>query len=119
MTPKSNYLIGGLAVTAAVICALPVMQSIDAATSDAFAAEAASAATIPALPQVNRAAKGDRIVVPVSISVKRNVPDQSSRQTPLPDPEPTDRTPLLDGCEPAFSPVTVPSMAHRASRCIG
>jgi hypothetical protein len=124
MTPKSNYLIGGLAVTAAMICALPLAQGIGAATSsDAFAAEAAVATTVPArlqtIPHVNRAAKGDRIVVPVSISVKKNVPDQSSRHTPLADPDPIERAPLLDGCEPAFSPVTVPSMAHLASRCIG
>jgi len=123
MTPKSNYLIGGLAVTAALISALPIAQGIGAAVSDASAAEATQAARIskiPAFPQVNRAAKSNRLVVPVSISVKQKAPDQSSRQAPLADPAPAaDQRPLMDGCEPAFSPVTVPSMANLASRCIG
>ena len=26
---------------------------------------------------------------------------------------------IMDGCEPMFSPVTVPSMAHLAGRCVG
>jgi hypothetical protein len=106
MAPKSNYLIGGLAVTAVMICALPAAQDIRA-----------SANGIPTL-QINRAAKSDRMITPISINVKK-APDQSSRQTPLVDPEPTERRPIMDGCEPAFSPVTVPSMAHLASRCIG
>jgi hypothetical protein len=107
MTPKSNYLIGGLAVAAAMICALPVAQGIGASAKGA-----------PML-QINRAAKGDRMIAPISTNVKKKAPDQSSRQDPLTDPEPAERAPLMDGCEPAFSPVTVPSMAHLASRCIG
>ena len=107
MAPKSNYHIGGLAVIAAMICALPVAQGIGA-----------SADGVPTQ-QINRAAKGDRMIAPISVNVKKKAPDQSSRQTPLIDPEPTERRPIMDGCEPAFSPVTMPSMAHLASRCIG
>jgi len=105
MAPKSNYLIGGLAITAAMICALPAAKGVGASARE------------PAM-QINRTIKGDRMLAPISINVKR-APDQSSRQTPLTDVEQSDRQPIMDGCESAFSPVTVPSMAHLASRCIG
>ncbi len=26
---------------------------------------------------------------------------------------------IMDGCEPLFSPVVVPAMAHLAGRCVG
>ena len=34
-------------------------------------------------------------------------------------PERDEARKLMDGCEPMFSPVTMPSMAHLAGRCIG
>ena len=65
--------------------------------------------------EVNRALKGDRLTV-----LPRNVvrttpilaPGQPARQHPP-------RRQLLSGCEPSFSPITSPAMAHIAGRCIG
>lgn len=104
MTPKSSYLICGLAL-AAIIAALPAANSIAASNSE------------PAVMQVNRAAKGDRLVEPRSIAVKK-APVQLPSHKPTPT-EQTDKRQILDGCEPSFSPVAVPSMAHIAGRCVG
>ena len=65
---------------------------------------------------MNRAAKGDRLAHPNTIAVKK-APAQAPRK-PAPT-EQSDKRPILDGCEPSFSPVTVPSMAHIAGRCVG
>lgn len=108
--PRSNHLIGGLVVIAAMICALPVAKGLGAATKD-----------IPNV-QVNRAAKGDRFVEPRTVARKNS--DQMRREPvasrdPLTPQEPAIRRRIMDGCEPMFSPVTVPSMAHLAGRCVG
>ena len=34
-------------------------------------------------------------------------------------PEPNGKRRIMDGCDPMFSPVTVPAMAHVAGRCVG
>lgn len=102
MTPKLRYLLCGLAFVA-VIAAVPAANSIAASTSE------------PAVIQVNRSAKGDRLVEPNSLAVKK-APVQTRKPTPT---EQTDKRQILDGCEPSFSPVTVPSMAHIAGRCVG
>ena len=100
--PKSNYVISGLAVAAAMICALPVAKGLDAATKE-----------IPTI-QVNRTAKGNRLVEPRTIA--RKTPADMQREPVAPKAVPRQ---IMDGCEPMFSPVTVPSMAHLAGRCVG
>jgi hypothetical protein len=105
MAKKSSYLIGGLAIAAVMIGALPATQGIGA-----FANE-------PAVLQVNRSAKGDRLVEPHTIAVKR-APTETARET-VKNPEQSGKLRLMDGCDPMFSPVTVPSMAHLAGRCVG
>jgi hypothetical protein len=63
---------------------------------------------------VNRALKGDRqAVVPRTAT---RTPSQAPRQRVRPVPV---RRGLPAGCEPSFSPITVPAMAHVAGRCIG
>ncbi len=59
MAKKSSYLIGGLAVAAVMIGALPAAQGIGASTKER-----------PTV-QVNRGAKGDRMVEPRTIAVKK------------------------------------------------
>jgi hypothetical protein len=103
MARKSNYLISGLAVVALMICALPVAEGLGAATKQ------------PPAVHVNRAAKGDRLVEPRTIA--RKTPADMQRE-PLSSQEPVFKR-IMDGCEPMFSPVTVPSMAHLAGRCFG
>jgi hypothetical protein len=66
--------------------------------------------------EVNRALKGDRLSV---------LPRGIVRTTPVTaptGPAPRERKPrlqLLSGCEPSFSPITMPARAHIAGRCIG
>jgi len=115
MAPKSSFVLGGLAIAAATICALPAARGTDVSTD--LSVESIEQAPVVV---VNREAKGNRIdsesrmTVPMSIN-RKNVPAQ---------PAPVLRSEeegaeLLDGCEPAFSPVTMPTMAHYAGRCIG
>lgn len=105
MAPKSTYLISGLAVVAVMIVALPAAQGIDASTKEA-----------PVL-QVNRGAKGDRLIEPRTIAVKK-APTETARDT-VQNPQLGEKRRIMDGCDPMFSPVTVPSMAHLAGRCVG
>ena len=110
MAPHCKYLLGGLGLIAATVCALPVASGF-------------GAAPIAAAPtyQVNRTLKGDRLVVPVSVVAKRKVPVERLRPAPR-EPEETaerNKRKMLDGCEPAFSTVVVPSMAYVPSRCVG
>ena len=105
MASKSNYVIGGLALAALMIGALPAAQSIAAASKEA------------PIVQVNRAAKGDRLVAPQSIAVKKAPVETPREQRPV--REQTDKRQIMDGCEPVFSSVTVPTMAHIAGRCVG
>ena len=102
MAAKSNYLIGGLAVAALLIGALPAAQGIGASTKE-----------FPNV-QVNRSAKGDRMGSQ-TIAVKK-APGDAQR---APITEQTDKRRIMDGCEPSFSSVTVPQMAHIAGRCVG
>jgi hypothetical protein len=105
MASKSSYLIGGLSVVVLMIGALPAAQGIVAPTKVA-----------PIL-EVNRTAKGDRLALPDSIAVKK-APAETARE-PRPIREQTDKRRIMDGCDPLFSPVTVPSLAHVAGRCVG
>jgi hypothetical protein len=112
MAPKSSYLIGGLAAAAALIVALPAAKGIGAARKEP-----------PPLVQVNHASKGDRYVQPQTVVVRKkpSAPREpvsmrvpNSPRTPEPKPQK-----IMDGCEPLFSPVVVPAMAHLAGRCFG
>ncbi len=103
MIAKSSIVMGGLAVAAVMISMLPAAQGIAAARKE-----------IPNV-QVNRAAKGDRMA-DRSIAVKKNAPVQTTRElTPAAQPKPR----IMDGCDPMFSPVTMPALAHVAGRCVG
>ena len=105
MAKKSSYLIGGLAIAAVMIGALPATQGIGASANE------------PAVVQVNRSAKGDRLVEPRTIAVKK-APTETARDI-IKSPEPKEKRRIMDGCDPMFSPVTVPALAHVAGRCLG
>ena len=105
MAKKSSYFIGGLAIAAVMIGALPAAQGIGASSKE------------PAVLEVNRSAKGDRMVEPRTIAVKK-APTETARET-VKNPDWSDKPRIMDGCDPMFSPVTVPSMAHLAGRCVG
>jgi hypothetical protein len=112
MASKSSYLISGLAVVAVMIVALPAAKGIGASTRES------------PLVQVNRAAKGNRLVQPMTIAVRK--PPVTLPREPISMREPTNpqTTPqakpekIMDGCEPSFSPVVVPAMAHLPGRCV-
>jgi hypothetical protein len=113
MSPKLKHFIGGFGLATAAIFVLPIV-------ADSFGA-------VPPAPafQVNRAIKNDRLIVPNMTVAKRKVPVETVRQTPEPSLPPVPRSPadttkkILDGCEPAFSAVAAPTLAHIASRCVG
>jgi hypothetical protein len=105
MAKKSSYLIGGLAIAVMMIGALPAAQGIGANLNEA-----------PAF-QVNRGVKGDRLATPGS-TVAKKAPTETARETIQTPPKPGKRK-IMDGCDPMFSPVTVPAMAHIAGRCVG
>jgi hypothetical protein len=66
--------------------------------------------------EVNRTLKGDRLSV-----LPRSIVRTTPATAPV-EPAPRERKPrlqLLSGCEPSFSPITMPTMAHIAGRCIG
>jgi hypothetical protein len=65
--------------------------------------------------EVNRALKGDRQAV-TPRNVVRTVPVHKAREPVRAPPAPRG---LPLGCEPPFSPIAMPAMAHIASRCIG
>lgn len=111
MAAKSSYLISGLAAAALMIVALPAAKGIGASTQE------------PPRVQVNRTAKGNRLVQPLTIAVRK--PPVTVSREPISMREPNPQTSpqakpekIMDGCEPSFSPVVVPSMAHLAGRCV-
>ena len=108
MGSKSSILIGGLAIAAVMIGVLPAANGGGASNKE-----------FPNV-QVNRGAKGDRMVAQHTIAVKKApvLPVQTTRELPS-GPEPKHSPRIMDGCEPSFSPVTVPQMAHIAGRCVG
>jgi len=110
MAAKSGLVAVGLAVVAATIIALPAAKGIGAVTRE-----------IPNF-QVNRAAKGDRYVQPITVAVRKPAPakrEPISMREPNPPAEKSKPEKIMDGCEPSFSPVVVPAMAHLAGRCVG
>lgn len=100
---RVGVLSGALALTAATIVALPVAKAIDAATL-----------TPSPIIKVNRAAKGDQLAVRRPPAPKET-PGQAIRKPRGPD----EKRQIMDGCDPLFSPVTTPSMAHIPGRCVG
>ena len=114
LAPKLKHFIVGSGLAAVAICILPIVADSFGATQPA-----------PAF-QINRALKNDRLMVPNMTVAKRKAPVETARQTPdesrppVPrKPEDATKTKILDGCEPAFSSVTMPTLAHIAGRCIG
>jgi len=94
------------AVAVALVLAFPLAQGIGAVSPYPAPNQ-----------QVNRAAKGDLFAAPRSVA--RKVPVEPIKNPARPIREQTDKRILMDGCESSFSPVTVPSMAHIAGRCVG
>ena len=105
MAKKSTYLIGGLAIAVMTIGALPAAQGIGA--------------TLKETPTflVDRGAKGDRLATPGIIAVKKAPAETAGETTKTPDK--AGKRKIMDGCDPMFSPVTTPAMAHVAGRCVG
>lgn len=87
-------------------------QPVKAATS---AGTFALSFTLPGLNTTVVAKNPKATTVVTSISYPRARPVQAVR--PLEKPSVAQKPKLPEGCEPSFSPVTVPSMAHVASRC--
>jgi hypothetical protein len=106
LSRKSNVKFLCAAIAAALVLAFPLAQAISAV----------SPSPIP-IQQVNRAAKGDLFAAPRTIA--RKVPVETVKNPARPIREQSDKRTLMDGCESSFSPVTVPSMAHIAGRCVG
>jgi hypothetical protein len=106
LTRNSNMRAYCTAAAVALVFALPVAQGIGAV----------SQSPVP-VQQVNRAAKGDMFAAPKATS--RKVPVAPIRNPARPVREQSDKRLIMDGCESSFSPVTVPSMAHIAGRCVG
>ena len=106
MAKTSSYVIGGLAVVAVMI-GLPAAQGIDAASKER-----------PAV-RVDRSAKGDRLVLPHATTAKKAPVETETARDTLKKPKPAAKKLIMDGCDPMFSPVTVPAMAHVAGRCVG
>ena len=94
MATKSNYLIGGLAIAAVMIGALPAAQGIVS-------------------PRKKRRSRGQpqRQGRPAgrarTIAVKK-APAETAPTKSEPVREQTDKRRIMDGCDPLFSPVTVP-----------
>src|SRR5262245_22013463 len=103
MALKFVHFLGGVGLAAVGLTILPVV-------GDSFGA-------VPAY-QVNRSLKSDRLETPNLTVVKRRIPIETVREVPR-EPEQTVKPKLLDGCDPLFSPVTVPALAHVSGRCVG
>jgi len=106
MTRIFNGTVGGLGLAAVILCVLPIAESVGAAPP----------AGNPS--QVNREFKSDRLLVPRTV-VKKITPVRTLREEPKPVTERVEKPELKDGCEPLFSPVTMPTLAHLPGSCIG
>lgn len=125
--------IGAVSGAVAAVLGLAVLVGVARAQADSFSMRWAAFAIPP---------KGDRLAVAASVGdphARRSFTlvrdDPSSRITiarktvrPPPDARPPlraipddsgrGRNPILDGCDPAFSPVTTPDRANVAGRCL-
>lgn len=71
------------------------------------------------LPEHNTTVIAKNPPMPVTVTSVRFPRDRAPAQTVRPQQQPdvAQKPRLPEGCEPSFSPVTVPSMAHVAGRC--
>jgi hypothetical protein len=106
MATNSHILIGPMVIMAAMIVALPVAKAIDAATLS----------PAPSV-QVNRAAKSDKLASD-QLAARRQ-PAKPQMPVQLIHKPSGQKQQIMDGCDPLFSPVTVPQMAHISGRCVG
>ena len=91
-----SFLIGGLATFVA-------LDLVPAATESASGFKT-TAGPVPGIQvTVNRARKGDRAPAPMEQARER-------KETPA-------AKKLMEGCDPSFSPVASPSLAHLTGRC--
>jgi hypothetical protein len=93
-----SFLIGGLATFVA-------LDLVPAATQHVNGPKATVAPAPGIVVTVNRARKGDR-APPQKIEQARDRKEPSPSKT------------LMDGCDPSFSPVASPSLAHHTGRCV-
>lgn len=91
-----SFLVGGLATFVA-------LDLVPAATEPPSGVKATAT---PAGIQVtvNRARKGDRAPMPIEQARER-------KEVPA-------KKKLMEGCDPSFSPVAAPSLAHHTGRCV-
>lgn len=101
-----NGIAGGLGLAAIILCVLPIAESVGAGTPAGIGG------------QVNREFKTDRLTVPHTVAKKRS-PVQTLRDEPAKGQGNSAKPELKDGCEPLFSPVTMPALAHLAGTCVG
>ena len=92
-----SFLIGGLATFVA-------LDLVPAATQHASGVKTTVTPPPVFVVTVNRARKGDR-TQPLKIEQARERKEPSSSKT------------LMEGCDPSFSPVASPSLAHHTGRC--
>jgi hypothetical protein len=93
-----SFLIGGLATFVA-------LDLVPAATQQAGGARTIVAPAPAIVVTVNRARKGDRAPA-LKIEQARDRKNPSPTKT------------VMDGCDPSFSPVASPSLAHLTGRCV-
>ena len=91
-----SFLIGGLATFVA-------LDLVPAATPPASGVKSAVAPVPGIQVTVNRARKGDR-APPIEQARERNESPAKKK--------------LMEGCDPSFSPVAAPSLAHLTGRCV-
>jgi hypothetical protein len=120
MRSLTNYVMAGFAV----VLAIDVLAPLDGVSLPAQIWPQASAASMSSAivpQQVNRAAKGDRLMVKASNSVQKTKTDI---KTDMPVTEKTVReiTPpraIPEGCDPAFSPLAKSAKSSNySSRCM-
>lgn len=92
-----SFLIGGLATFVA-------LDLVPAATPPASGVKSAVAPVPGIQVTVNRARKGDRGLMPMEQA-------REGKEMPF-------KKKLMEGCDPSFSPVAAPSLAHLTGRCV-
>jgi hypothetical protein len=93
-----SFLIGGLATFVA-------LDLVPAATQPSSGAKM-TVAPVPGIQvTVNRARKGDRAPVSTFEQARERKEGPATKK-------------LMEGCDPSFSPVASPSLAHHTGRCV-